>query len=55
MKAMAGTYRRSLAATFTSELPSMNILMAAMNFVRTVLVQNIDGADDPGTPSSGGS
>jgi hypothetical protein len=50
MKAIAGTYRRSLAATFTSELLSMNILMAAMIVVRTVLVHNINGADDPGNP-----
>ena len=28
----------------------MNVMMAAMIFVRTVLVRNIDGADDPGNP-----
>ncbi len=47
MEAMAGSYRKSLASTFTSELESMNILMAAMIFVRTLLVENIDGADHP--------
>ncbi len=50
MKAMAGTYRRSLRATFIPELLSMNVLMAAMVLVRTLLVREIAGAGDSTTP-----
>ncbi len=50
MKAMAGTYRKSLTSTFIPELLSMNILMAGMIFVRTVLLQQIAAADDPANP-----
>jgi hypothetical protein len=50
MKSMVGSYRRSLTSTFIPELLSMNILMAAMVMVRTVLMRRIDGAGDPTTP-----
>ena len=50
MKAMAGSYRRSLATTFIPELLSMNILMAGMVLVRTLLVRNIADAGEPANP-----
>lgn len=47
MRSMAGSYRRSLKMTFLPEFLSMNLLMAGMIAIMSLLRPGLPGAEDP--------
>jgi len=49
MRAMAGSYAKSLRDTFLPEFLSMNALMAGMIPVMTIMMMHIPGSDSPWT------